>query len=112
MSTPLAQQRALSPLPPKIVEEPIPSAFAQWLAEGKRDVRGSIQQPNNPGRFAFVKPRDFPEERLYFSFQEWPESMLRNVRKGSVQGRQVVFDVAPQDWSPQHSPQASNVRLA
>lgn len=92
---------------PETRHRPLVSAFARWLAEGQKDVLGTIQQPNDAGRFAYIKPDAFPEERLYFSFREWPDQS----RQRSLQGRLVGFDVETQAWKPERTPEASNVRL-
>lgn len=102
---PKAQQRPLRPVQPL-------SPFAQWCMEGQQEVHGTIQQPNDAGQFGYIKPNDFPEERLYFSFREWPDPIRERARQRSLQGRPVIFDVDPQQWRPDRTLKASNVRLA
>lgn len=111
MSTPIAQQRPLTPLRPRIVEVETSPAFAQWLAAGQTNARGTIQQPSNRDFSAFIKPDLFPEERLYFSFKEWSPMLIKMMRRGGVQGRPVIFDVDPQTWRPELTLPAKNVRL-
>ena len=94
---PEAQQKPLSPRP----------AFADWLAEGGKGFKGTIQQPTNNLGIAYVKPDEHPEERLFFSYKDWPVT----IKLMPLMGRVVYFDVMPQEWDSARTPSASNVRF-
>ncbi len=82
--------------------------FAQWLRERHTGLRGTIQQPQDSRRAAYIRPDDFPTERLYFSYSHWPIT----VRHRSLQNRVVLFDLEPQpNWNPELNAEAANVRL-
>lgn len=83
-------------------------SFAQWLRASHREQRGTIQQPMSKHKFGFIRPDAFPEERLYFRYADWPTTVLH----GKLQGRDVIFDTEPQEWSQELSAFAVNVRLA
>ena len=83
------------------------AAFAQWIVRAQKDLSGTIQQPNNGGRFAYIRPDAFPAERFYFSYKHWPVLLTQEP----LQGRPVTFDLEPQSWDPKKTPVAVNVRL-
>lgn len=110
---PKAQQRPLSPVPCQADPEMRPEEFIRWLAMGQIDARGTIQEVSDKLRCAYIRPYLFPQERLYFSFLDWPESFVGQVRKHRMvhKGRSVVFDVPSQEWNQRDNMQAWNVRL-
>lgn len=84
------------------------NAFAMWLREPHSNLRGTIQQPDDAKRKAYIRPDAFPAERLFFRYDHWPVTL----RHRSLQNRPVIFDLKPYpDWSPETNPEAINVRL-
>lgn len=83
------------------------SAFAMWLRERHTNLSGTIQQPDGAKQKAYVRPDAFPEERLFFSYKDWPITR----RHRALQGEPVLFDIQPQPrWTPRLNAEATNVR--
>lgn len=84
------------------------TSFAQWLREPHKNLRGTIQQPDDYKKRAYIRPYDFPEERLFFRYSHWTASATHRA----LQTREVEFDVNPQpNWKPELNAEATNVRL-
>jgi hypothetical protein len=88
--------------------EPMPDrTYSEWLDRGVKDATGVIDIANDAQRHGFIKPDLYPEERLYFRFEDWPN----NVRKKKMVGERVMFDLAPQYWHDGIKGVASHVRF-
>lgn len=83
------------------------TTFAEWLAEGQKDVAGSISHVNVKTRYLLLRPDAFPDKTLYAGIVRWTDSQRYRAR---LEGR-VVFDVPAQDPPMDRNATACKVRI-
>lgn len=81
--------------------------FVDWLAEGQKDVAGSIAHVNVRTKYLLLRPDAYPDSCLYFGTKRWTDNQRFHAR---FEGR-VIFDVPPQDPPVDHNAIAEKVRL-
>lgn len=91
---------------PRYPAPPTTEDYAGWLADGPKGAFGVIDIADNPLGRGYIQSDDFPDERIYFSYDKWP---LNDRRK--MVGHRVVFDIPPTEYDPFKKAQAENVRL-
>ncbi len=97
--------RAVPRYPQMVI--PTTQDYAAWLADGQKCASGVIDIVDGRDTAGYIQPDEFPDERIYFSFKDWPW----HKRRDGMVGKQVKFDLPPTEYDPRLKAMAFNVEI-